>query len=47
MKDWNVPIANYGQITTPCHITPNGTISLEFWNSYSSEHLSLQPDILF
>ena len=41
MKGWNVPIPNYGQITTPYDI------SLKFWNGYSSEYLTAVPDILF
>ena len=40
MKSWNVPIANCGQTTTPCHITENRPMSSEFWNSYSSDGYS-------
>ena len=47
MKGWNVPIPNYGQITTPYHITKDRPISLKFWNGYSSEYLTAVPDILF
>ena len=47
MKDWNVSIANYGQITRLYHIVRNKPVSLEFQSSYSSEHLTAATDILF
>ena len=47
MKGWNDPIANYVQITTPYDIILNRPILLESWDSYSSEHLTAPPDILF
>ena len=40
MKDWNVLITNCSQIATTYHISYNRPISLEFWKSGSSEHLT-------
>ena len=40
MKGWNVLITNCSQITTTYHISYNRPISLEFWNSCFSEHLT-------
>ena len=47
MKDSNVPEANCGQITPPHYKTQNRSIYLEFWNSYFSERLTTEQDILF